>query len=120
MFGQSTMICCREDELSQYHTENQTMVNELTSLRTQNSKLQRALAKEITKVEDLQKRDSENAFRCVTKYSIVCHIVQTKLSHSLASCSHAHYCMASFVESLELVPDSVQTLQQASRDGRNS
>jgi len=54
----------REDELSQYQTENQTMVNEITSLRTQNSKLQRALAKEITKVEDLQKRDSENAFRC--------------------------------------------------------
>ncbi|KAA6417108.1 MAG: hypothetical protein FRX49_12914 [Trebouxia sp. A1-2] len=39
------------------------MVNELTALRTQSSKLQRALAKEITKVEDLQKRDSENTFR---------------------------------------------------------
>ncbi len=63
MFGQSAVICCREDELSQYQTENQTMVNELTSLRTQNSKLQRALANEQTKVEDLQKRDSENAFR---------------------------------------------------------
>jgi predicted nuclease with TOPRIM domain len=64
MFGQSAVICCREDELSQYQTENHTMVNELTSLRNENFKLQRALAKEITKVEDLQKRDSENAFRC--------------------------------------------------------
>jgi len=61
MFGQSAVICCREDELSQYQTENHTMVNELTSLRNENFKLQRALAKEITKVEDLQKRDSENA-----------------------------------------------------------
>ncbi len=86
----------REDELSQYQTENQTMVNEITSLRTQNSKLQRALAKEITKVEELEKRDSENAFRCAKQYP-VCHIVHTKLSHLLASCLHACFCLPSFI-----------------------
>ena len=64
MFHLSAVICRREDELSQYQSENQTMVNELTSLRNETFKLQRALAKETTKVEDLQKRDSENAFRC--------------------------------------------------------
>ena len=39
------------------------MVNEIESVRVQNGKLQRALAKEITKVEDLEKRHSEHAFR---------------------------------------------------------
>ncbi|DBA75991.1 TPA: hypothetical protein ACH3X2_008924 [Trebouxia sp. C0005] len=61
--GLNSELHSREDQLSQCQTEKQTMVNELTALRTQSSKLQRALAKEITKVEDLQKRDSENTFR---------------------------------------------------------